>query len=149
MKQDICDLWVRELRSGKWKQRQGSLANLERTEHCCLGVLCELAIEHGVNIEAKPDFNSDNERLLHFGEPTPNLPEGVKDPYVSVSYLPAKVKEWAGMKTRDGVLPMAAQDELESKFGGACYFSLVDLNDKPDSSFRQVADIIDRYGEDL
>ena len=51
------------------------------TQHCCLGVLCEIAIENGVVLdtyETVPGF--DDER----------------------AYLPFRVQEWAGMRDRYG-----------------------------------------------
>ena len=46
MKRDIAERWTAALRSGKFAQTQGAL----HTSHgyCCLGVLCELAVEDGV-----------------------------------------------------------------------------------------------------
>lgn len=39
-------LWVRALRSGKFKQGEGQLAAGDK--RCCLGVAADLAVEHGV-----------------------------------------------------------------------------------------------------
>lgn len=56
---EVYELWVKALRSGKYKQTQGQLRNEEATEDrwkassktytgfCCLGVLCDLAIKDG------------------------------------------------------------------------------------------------------
>src|SRR4051812_22459868 len=41
--------WVDALRSGKYTQTTKGLN--DRRGHCCLGVLCEVAIENGVPIE--------------------------------------------------------------------------------------------------
>ena len=37
--------WVAELRSGKWKQGRGRL--FDGKNHCCLGVLAEMAVQAG------------------------------------------------------------------------------------------------------
>ena len=50
MKKEIADKWVEALRSGEYKQQCAALANSDRTAHCCLGVLCELAIKDGVEL---------------------------------------------------------------------------------------------------
>ena len=39
--------WVQALRSGKYKQAHGTLGK-EDGSRCCLGVLCDLAVEAGV-----------------------------------------------------------------------------------------------------
>ena len=84
MKKEIAEKWADALRSGDYKQRQGALVNLPRTRHCCLGVLCEVAIENGVEIdtcESIPGF--DDER----------------------AYLPRRVQKWAGIRDRAGLFP--------------------------------------------
>lgn len=51
MKPAIKRLWVKALRSGKYKQTSGKLHEatpLDRGSFCCLGVLCDLAIKRGV-----------------------------------------------------------------------------------------------------
>lgn len=47
MNPDIKARWVADLRSGRWEQGRGQLAPTE-TSRCCLGVLCELAVDDGV-----------------------------------------------------------------------------------------------------
>ena len=81
MKKEIADKWVAALRSGYYTQQMGGLANLHRTEHCCLGVLCEIAIENGVEIdtyETVPGFDDE------------------------CAYLPRRVQDWAGIWNRYG-----------------------------------------------
>jgi hypothetical protein len=50
MNTQIKERWVEELRNGKYKQGQGNLKAIKDGEvrHCCLGVLCELAVEAGI-----------------------------------------------------------------------------------------------------
>lgn len=45
---DIIHKWVEALRSGKYVQTKGRLA--DDHGYCCLGVLCELAIEDGLPV---------------------------------------------------------------------------------------------------
>lgn len=57
--QTIIRRWVEALRSGKYKQGRGQLATMlsspaERA-YCCLGVLCELAVDDGVIQRTEPD----------------------------------------------------------------------------------------------
>jgi len=41
VKKEIADEWVKELRSGKFKQGRGKLKRDD--SYCCLGVLCEIS----------------------------------------------------------------------------------------------------------
>jgi len=47
----VKQLWLEALRSGDYVQGRGQLAYIdgsgERVAHCCLGVLCELAVKDG------------------------------------------------------------------------------------------------------
>ena len=81
MRKEIAKRWIAALRSGDYTQQKGSLANLHRTQHCCLGVLCELAIKEGVEIdtyETVPGFDDE------------------------CAYLPYRVQDWAGIRNRYG-----------------------------------------------
>ncbi|NBQ68164.1 MAG: hypothetical protein EBU46_04735, partial [Nitrosomonadaceae bacterium] len=45
MKAEIKQRWLNALRSGKYKQGEGSLRQLDnegKPQYCCLGVLCDL-----------------------------------------------------------------------------------------------------------
>jgi len=48
----VKQLWLEALRSGDYVQGRGQLAHIDasgrRVSHCCLGVLCELAVKDGV-----------------------------------------------------------------------------------------------------
>lgn len=47
MREDIKDLWVRELRFGNISQLRAKLGD-HTGARCCLGVLCDIAVEHGI-----------------------------------------------------------------------------------------------------
>ena len=84
MKKRIAKKWVAALRSGDYKQQKGSLADLHRDSHCCLGVLCELAILNGVDLDTYDEVPGfDDER----------------------AYLPFRVQDWAGVRDRGGSFP--------------------------------------------
>jgi hypothetical protein len=89
MNPEIKTRWVTALRSGNYRQGTRKLAHKEDKadpmQHCCLGVLCELAVEDGI-IEAVtiPD-GPGLVRRFGGGE------EGWSD-----GQLPLKVAEWAG-----------------------------------------------------
>jgi len=66
-------LWVRALRSGKYKWGKNSLHPTD-DKYCCLGVLCEIAIKQGI--------------IGSYEERAPGLPD--------------KVRLWAGLDTDSG-----------------------------------------------
>jgi len=49
MNKEVKIKWLAALRSGEYKQTIEELQNLEG--YCCLGVLCRLAKEDGVNVD--------------------------------------------------------------------------------------------------
>ena len=120
MKKKIAKKWVAALRSGEYKQGKDVLADTCRTQHCCLGVLCEVAIKGGleVTVETPPGHSAifDN----------------------SKAFLPVSVADWAGMKTRLGDIP----DE------GSTVLSLMGMNDGG-HTFSSIADVIEKYWEKL
>jgi hypothetical protein len=83
MKQDIAALWVERLRSGKVEQAKGQLGAGDT--RCCLGVLCDIAVEMGV-----------------IPPPTQDLSFVVYDGADVV--LPESVQKWAGVQSAVGLL---------------------------------------------
>lgn len=81
MNKEIKTLWVKALRSGKYKQGRGALRNTNN-EFCCLGVLCDVARKEGVI--GRPKKMKD-EGLYAYG------------PIGNSGVLPTVVKEWAGL----------------------------------------------------
>lgn len=67
----VAQAWVKALRSGKVEQAHGRLG-MDDGSRCCLGVLCDLAVEAGII----KDFASDS------------------------NFLPGPVVDWAGLITR-------------------------------------------------
>lgn len=80
------ELWLAALRSGKYTQGTGSL--LKDGKYCCLGVLCEVAIESGE--EVKRDTCQVEE--CYCGS-------GAFDGYTS--FHPVSVGEWADLHPND------------------------------------------------
>lgn len=120
MKPEIKDAWVKELRSGKYKQARlalGLVNDLGEKSFCCLGVLCEMAVEAGV-IE-KPTLAGDT--LVYNNEST---------------LLPERVMEWAGLDNDKGGAPFEG-----GVWAGGHYLS--EVNDEVDSSFKDIAYLIE------
>lgn len=78
MKEDVKDLWVAALRSGKYEQGTEQLCHNGR--HCCLGVLCEIMGAEKVYFEGTV------------------LYDGLED------ILPVGVQVLSGLRTRRGDL---------------------------------------------
>lgn len=134
MKQEIADLWTEALRSGDYEQATGTLlktdsGNGETIGHCCLGVLCEIAIKQGVKVEKSEPRRYvdeiDGETFTSFGDVTFDDRGDL---------LPESVMQWADMKSADGALPN--ED------------TLAELNDAG-KSFLSIAQIIEKHAEEL
>ena len=107
MKAKIKDIWVKALRSGKYKQ---TIYRLNRdNEFCCLGVLTDLYLkEKGLEWELKectvaPMLNYKGEtRSLH-----------------------SDVMEWAGLKTKVGAYEKEGKHTLSGMNDGGAKFSKI------------------------
>jgi len=129
MKEQIKDLWVAALRSGKYQQGK---AYLNRGfKFCCMGVLCELAIENGVAIERQLSKTGFPERYDYIG-----TYEG--RPEVVWSLPPTAVTRWAGLNSMTGAFNIGPNER-----------SLVTMNDEASKSFLEIADIIERHWQEL
>ena len=84
MKPEIAKIWTDALRSGKYEQGQHWLRSLD-DKFCCLGVLCEQAVEAGI---IEPAISTSTRSVWRY-----ESNEGV---------LPAAVQRWAGMRTPSG-----------------------------------------------
>jgi hypothetical protein len=118
-------LWIKALRSGKYKQTKGRLKDVHSFDttsdtfditsdkkfigHCCLGVACEVAIEQGV----------------------------IKSFVHKNGTLPIKVKDWLGLSTNEGRF----EHNGDSK-------SLTNLNDSG-VSFEKIVKIISKSPKGL
>jgi hypothetical protein len=122
---EIKAKWVAALRSGEYQQARGALKRAITVDeegnqvvgHCCLGVLCEVAITEGLDIETRkgsfvPTYRFDGESAL----------------------LPHTIAEWAG-------LGPIASPSIHTDDGVEF---LADLNDDG-KSFAEIADLIEEY----
>jgi len=136
MKKEIADLWIAALESGEYAQTTGSLQRVvEATENykkippgfCCLGVLCEVAIKHGLKITKELDRN--NNGLMWYDSNT--------------DYTPPTVQKWSGMKSQSGEFSCVIDDDKDWAGG-----ELTDLNDSG-KTFEEIAEIIRENWERL
>ena len=103
MNKEIAEKWALALESGKYTQTEGMLKN--KNGHCCLGVLCELALESGVPLKEVP-LSEDESEL----EATGIFPEqfGLTTDDISTfdgksEVLPDAVKDWAELTSACGL----------------------------------------------
>lgn len=85
MRGEIKERWISELRSGNYTQGEISLKSVDDDgviRHCCLGVLCDMAVEAGV---IKLERVTESRGLWAFGGS-------------QTSGMPEEVMEWAGMQ---------------------------------------------------
>jgi hypothetical protein len=104
----VYQLWIDALRSGKYKQTQGTLKNDEG--FCCLGVLCDLA-----RLDGGPHWEKDwteNYFLNNFGD------------------LPKVVKEFMGLDEGDVARLINKNDNQEQSFEQIANFIETDLMPK-------------------
>lgn len=119
MKKSIAKKWVKELRSGRYGQGTERLVD-ENDNFCCLGVLCNLAVDEGIGEWVRTydgwAFKTESE--------------------VDGTTLPLEVMQWAGMTSRNGLPNKKAHTTLAS------------LNDAG-KSFKELANIIEENVEKL
>lgn len=131
MNTSIALRWVNALRSGQFKQGRSRLTTPTvdgRERYCCLGVLCEIAVQDGV-VE-RTDVHGE----VYYG----NLGDR------SSTALPSAVLRWAEMGDRY-TDPYRTQEKYPCTDATPDYkATLVDLNDDRRYTFAQIADVIER-----
>lgn len=117
-------MWVEALRSGEYAQTKNVLTRVnamgEVEGHCCLGVLCEVAIKDGVELKV-----NDND-------------DGIRWYNSSTGTLPAEVMEWAGILSDD---MDANSNPLFGPYGDRKPAS--EWNDDVNLPFTAIADLIE------
>lgn len=130
MNADVKREWTDALRSGEYQKARGYLRTNEG--YCCLGVLCEVAVRHGIIAEA-----------THSG---PDNCYARYGPDQDISTLPAEVVRFAEL---DNVNPVVeAPDGFVNNIGELKdRASLAEINDAEiddqDYGFDVIADLID------
>lgn len=120
MNPEVKALWNAALRSGKYEQTTESLSR--EGKYCCLGVLCEVAIENGV--EVSKEVLEPEQVVMYDGRST---------------VLPLSVQRWAGLNDPNPLIEFDA-NPIERIIGIA---AVSELNDKYRLTFPELADIFD------
>ena len=133
MKKDIATRWIKALRSGKYKQGNGTLCEVttKGTKHCCLGVLIDM---YQQECKQKKKKALTVKRIHDDGDGSIVAYGSTRETDV----LPVAVKKWAGMRSRNG--------DLETDI--YCGMDLVSMNDDGDS-FKKIASVIEKKYEEL
>jgi hypothetical protein len=127
----VKPLWLAALRSGEYEQG-GAYLN-RNGKFCCLGVLCDLAVKAGVDIDIveHSDAQEDEDRATTYD--------------ANYSSLPLSVTDWSGVGSGgdfpDGVqgvpyCDMSTENDTPLEF-------LWQLNDLAEWDFSQIADFIE------
>lgn len=137
--QEIMREWVDRLRSGEYEQGQGRLRIDDR--FCCLGVLCEIALEQGaisrtaMTTMLAPAVASVDSVPFYFLD-APGEAFDTIYAYDSAVHMPtAVVYDWAGIPSGRGRGGPADHGALSAK-------ALADCNDRG-VPFAQIADRIE------
>lgn len=129
MNPEIKSRWTAELRSGRFEQGKGALriAGDAGDQYCCLGVLCQLAVEAGVIPAARR-----------------HAFDGLYE-YDGRDGLPSqKVAEWAGFPVDHDGHPYENPGFWLGESDDIYQTSLADQNDNG-ASFSEIADLIDKH----
>lgn len=129
MDKEVKDEWVAALKSGDYKQATGrlSVGVGSDTRHCCLGVLCEIAVKHKV---IQPPVIAAS-GIVGYGQESAN------------AILPWEVAEWAKI-TAAADLPQL--QTLPHKLDDEGYDNPIDcLSQANDSgyTFDEIAEVIE------
>lgn len=114
MNKEIKTLWTAALLSGKYRQGTGFLKingrNGAEDRFCCLGVLCELAVEAGVTERLSEDYET------VYGK--------VGDSNTAI--LPLHIQEWAGIVGRGGSYASGERSLASDNDSGMTFPEIVD-----------------------
>ena len=118
MNQEIKEKWVAALRSGKYTQGHASLC--KDNKYCCLGVLCELAVEEGITTKLV------NDNHIYYGK------------YKNNAYPPQEVCEWADFGKEKCNYDYIKNPEING-------YRLDKYNDDLNKNFNEIADLIEAH----
>jgi len=120
------EMFIQALESGEYKQGKERLTKIlpdGTKEHCCLGVMCEVAIANGLEIETiAVSVGFEGEKNVLYGE------TGRRD------FLPKEVQRWYGVNTNNFMIPVPCGDENCNSTHSATY-----ANDMFGSDFQAIA----------
>lgn len=157
MKQEIAERWAGKLESGDYPQTTGALNRVvgdgdKPIGFCCLGVLCEIAVEDGI---VTKKLRSPYADAMWYGR------ENSLDFNGSTAFLPPEVYKWAGLKgdsvwfdVTEIVDTLNDDTEVIELKDGRKIASAISLNDSGALNFKQIAELVRNnkivdYNEDM
>lgn len=125
--------WIKALRSRKYDQGRSRLHNPNTNTFCCLGVRCEVAIQHGVPLKKDITGKYDNESY--------SLPETIREAF-RLKHVDGKFHVTPKFLQK---LPKRLAAKLRAYQQSADSVTLATLNDSPFTqfSFNDIAKIIE------
>lgn len=140
--------WTDLLRSGNFNQGSQKLHTstrnedgTERHEFCCLGVLCELAVEAGIvdRVELSPADGYEGPDVTYA-----YVPKVDPTDRTAVHYPPQEVAEWAGLRDTNPYVNTTPEDfpSGDREYLRAQRQVIANANDDG-APFTKIADIID------
>lgn len=134
----IKKMWVEDLRSGKFKQGKGKLLDAKGS-YCCLGVLCERAVEAGLIKKQIAKNFLDDKYFLFDG--SSGLPTWKVFEWATGETAPVQGDEWAWAP----YVPFEGDFDFESTGDSTGEASLANLNDDGNLDFNAIADLIEAH----
>lgn len=141
MNPEVKQEWIEELRSGKHEQTQGALQRLKplqgasnpeatKVGKCCLGVLCDIAVKHGVISPITGDPTLSEDRVYYLDE----AEDRSGATFANSALLPNQVMKWAGLDSDNGTYQ--GDDDYTH--------ALTNKNDTG-ATFDEIADLIEKH----
>jgi hypothetical protein len=140
MNPEIKERWIAALTSGDYSQTKRKLG--DENGYCCLGVLCEIAVEDGVVMKDVANHLDNAQTAIYFSTDNPADRES--------AVLPASVRVWAGlphsnpsayMKSED--IPVIVRSEMVY-VDETVEMTLAPMNDGG-VTFAEMAELIKKY----
>lgn len=136
IKPEVAEKWIEALRSRKYKQTTSVLhakaPDKGKDSFCCLGVLCDIAVQEGVIPSPTLDADLEGGAYVY----------GKSDKRYEV--LPAAVVKWAGLKDNDPVFVEMTEPAILGYDPYVCDVSLATLNDEHEFTFTKIARLIEQ-----
>lgn len=135
MNEQIKARWLEKLRSGDYKQTPGQLGfvdDIGQESYCCLGVLCEIAVEDGIVTR-----QVDRGGSIYYSDTNPTEASEAQ-----MHVLTEGVVEWSGVDSSNPELDTIGFN-VEVDDEERTYASLSELNDYAGYNFSAIADFIE------
>ena len=140
MNKRIKNKWLKALRSGKYKQGKSIL--FSDNKYCCLGVLCELAVQDGIIKKSFMYYNTYFDKAVMLLPPKVVKWAGFDKENVSIESTP----RWSAFyrPRRRHEYNIVIREKTKLKRNITSMIELPDLNDSG-NTFKQIAKVIEKY----